>query len=220
MAYVLNHTALVVLFLSYLSSLNAFRLDMAKHFRHFSFFLLFTISGEFFAYIWPNWLYKFTAYGQSNQWFYNLFHIPMYLFLFYFFYNILYIPKLRRSIPLLGGLYMVFAVINLLFIQGVLILNTYSELFAGSAMIFFSLSYYYQLLNTKEVVPLKSDPGFWISTGVFISHLGSLLALSLINIMLRRSPETAETFMILVITAGILAYLTFSIAFLCYRKKR
>jgi hypothetical protein len=220
MAEVLNHIALVVLFLSFISSLNAFRLDMPVPFKQFSFFLLFTTLGEYFAYAWANGLNKLTAYDNTNQWFYNLFHIPLYLFLFYFFYRILHRPGIKRIIPVLAGLYFVFAVINLCFIQGILLLNSYSELLGSSMMIFLSLAYYYQLLMAKEVISVKRDPGFWISTGVFISYIGSILAISLINIMISISRQKAVHFMTFIILSGILAYLTFSMAFLCYKRKR
>jgi hypothetical protein len=215
----LYYIALASILLSYISSLRSFRLDMPRHFKHFSFFLLFTLLGEVFAYAWPRLLYEYTPYDRSNQWFYNIFHFIGYCFCFYFFSRILVRANIRRSVVISCILYALFAIGNFFFLQGPVRLNTYSELVASALLVFCSISYYYQLLYAKEVVAIKNDSAFWISTGIFINALGSILGLSLINMMFRYSPDKALTFLLLIQLSGLLTYITFSIAFLCHKKK-
>jgi hypothetical protein len=219
MNYWLQYTAIGMLLVSYLSSLNAFRLDMPKAYKQFSFFLLFVVLGELFAYAWSNWLYELLGVLPYNQWFYNFFHLLSYSFLMYFFYQVLGLPKVKKIIPVLALVYIVFALINLFFIQGLEELNTRSELVASIILIFLSIAYYYQILLDKKIIPLLNNPLFWISTGVLVSNLGSILALYLINVIAKISMQKADTFLLLIQFAAILTSITFSIAFLCRTKK-
>jgi hypothetical protein len=219
MNYWLQYTAIGMLLVSYLSSLNAFRLDMPKAYKQFSFFLLFVVLGELFAYAWSNWLYELLGVLPYNQWFYNFFHLLSYSFLMYFFYQVLGLPKVKKIIPVLALVYIAFALINLFFIQGLEELNTRSELVASIILIFLSIAYYYQILLDKKIIPLLNNPLFWISTGVLVSNLGSILALYLINVIAKISMQKADTFLLLIQFAAILTSITFSIAFLCRTKK-
>jgi hypothetical protein len=212
--------ALTFILLSCISSLKAFRLDMPRHFKYLSFFLWFTLLSEIFAYAWPRYLYEHTPYDYSNQWFYNVYHIIGCCFLIYFFTCVLVKQAIQKAIKVLGVGYVLFAVANLCFLQGPVQLNTYTEWAASGLLIFFSIAYFYQLLYDPNIVSIRHDPVFWISTGVLINALGSILGLSLINLMHLFSHEKASIFLLLIQISGLLAYLTFSIAFLCPKKNR
>jgi hypothetical protein len=210
---------LFVLFISYISSLRAFRLDMALPFRQFSFFLLFLFLGEVFGIAWPKILYRLTPFSRNNQWYYNLYHFCCCLFYLYFFYQILQSARMKKVIKTLTIVYILFVTINIIFIQGFMELNSYTELFNCFLVVFLSIAYYYQLLYAKEVISLKHDAMFWISTGLLIYHLGSMMGLFLINVMNLISNEKALSILYIIQFAALLMYLTFSIAFLCQKKK-
>lgn len=216
----LYYIALAFLLLSYISSLKAFRLDMPKHYKHFSFFLLISLISEIFTYAWSRVLYQYTSFDNSNQWFYNIYHFVGYCFCLYFFSKTLQRPSIIKTVRISSVLYALFAIGNFLFVQGPIQLNTYSELLASALLFFFSIAYYYQLLHAKAIVAIKTDAAFWISTGIFINALGSILGLVLINMMYRISLDRAKIFLILIQLSGLFAYLTFSIAYLCQTKKR
>lgn len=212
------YISLSIVLLSYLSSLKAFRLD-SPTLRRFSWFLLFTFLGECFGIFWPKMLYRFTPFSRSNQWFYTIFHFFSYVFYIWFFYQILTLPALRKTIRILFLCYVSFALVDFYFIQGMFQLNTFSDLFACFIMVFLSIAYYYKLLYAAEIVSLKNDPFFWISTGVFIYHLGSMMGLFLINIMNAISHEKAKNIQLIIQMAAVSMYASYSIAYLCIRKK-
>lgn len=213
------YLSLSIVLLSFISSLRIFKLDFPVVLKKFSFFLLFTFLAESFGIAWPRKIYQLTSFSRGNQWFYNIFHFLTYLFYLWFFYQILQLPRIKKAVRILSVLYILFALINYIFIQGVLQLNTFSDLFACFIMVFLSIAYYYQLLYAKEIISLQRDPFFWISTGIFIYHLGSMMGLFLINVMDIISNEKARHIHLIIQTAAVLMYVNFSIAFLCMRKK-
>jgi hypothetical protein len=119
----------------------------------------------------------------------------------------------------LAVFYILFAAGNLLFFQGWLHLNTYTELVACLIMVFLSIAYYFQLLHNKEIISLKRDSVFWISTGLLIYHLGSTMGLLLINVMNVYSLEKARNILLIIQSSAIIMYLNFSIGFLCRMRK-
>lgn len=214
-----QYLSLLFVLLSYISSLSAFRLDMAKPFRHFSYFLLFVLLSEIFGMAWPRKLYLYASATRNNQWFYNAFHFVSYLFYMYFYLLVIPHAKIRAAIKTIRGIYILFAIGNMLFVQGFMHLNTHTELLASFIMISLSIAYYYQLLYAKEIVSLKRDSVFWISTGILIYHLGSMMGLFLINVMNVVSNGMAQSIHLIIQASAILMYLNFSIAFLCPKKK-
>jgi hypothetical protein len=212
------YAAILCVLVSYISSLRSFRLDMPLIYRQFSFFLLFVLMGELFAMAWSKWIYLCTPFGQSNQWFYNPFHMCSYLFYLYFFYIISRTARIRQIIKLLAIVYFLFAACNL-FIQGSKELNTYTSLLSAFMMVFLSISYYYQMLNEKEVVPLRSNMAFWISTGLLICHLASSMSTFLINVAAYYSTAAALKIHLIVMLAAMAMYLTYTIGYLCQRKQ-
>jgi hypothetical protein len=187
--------------------------------RYFSYFLLFSFLAESFGIAWPRKLYRFTSFSRSNQWFYTIFHFASYLFYCWFFFRVLKLPRIKRAIRVLAFIYILVAIINFIFIQGPLQLNTFSDLLACFIMVFLSIAYYYQLLNDREVVLLQRDPLFWISTGLLIYHLGSMMGLFLINVMNAISNEKARDILFIIQFSAVVMYINYSIAFLWMRKK-
>jgi hypothetical protein len=211
--------SLIPILLSYLSSLRAFRLDMPVIFKRFSFFLLFVLFGESFAIAWPRWIYMHTQMTSYNAWFYNFFHFFCYLFYLYFFYSVLSFPGIKRVIKALALLYVFFVAINLAVGQGVLKINSYTELLNTFMMVFLSITYYFQVLKTKEIIVIKHDIVFWISTGVLIYHLGSMLLLFLIEVVNTSLAANAWRLFIIVELSSMIMYLCFTIGFLWAKKK-
>ncbi|WP_315823893.1 hypothetical protein [Paraflavitalea speifideaquila] len=87
-------------------------------------------------------------------------------------------------------------------------------------MVFLSIAYYFQLLYDKEIISLKRDSVFWISTGLLVYHLGSTLGLLLINVMHIISIEKARNILLIIQSSAIIMYINYSIAFLCGRRKK
>ncbi len=215
----LTYLSLLSIAISYISSLRAFRLDMIKPFKAFSFFLLFVLVGEVFAFSWKEKLYSYTSYTKNNLWFYNLFHLLIYPFYIWLFLQLVYLKNVRSIIKILWVAFYIFAAYNLIKGQGLYKLNSHTILFTGVIMIFLSISYYYQLLYAKNIITLKRDTGFWISTGLLINQLGSVLALFFISILGILSKDTTSNILLFVKISVLVMYITYSIAFLCHKTK-
>jgi hypothetical protein len=215
----LLYTSFSSLVFSWLCSLRSLSAGGNRKLRQFSFFLLFVVLGETFGILWTTRLHHLLDLSRNNQWFYNLFHLCSYLFLIYFFYQIIYHQGIRKVIRWLVIPFLLFSAINLAFFQGIMQLNTYTEILACFFMIFLSITYYYQLLYAKYVVSLMRDSFFWISTGMLIYHLGSAMGIFLINVMNAISNEKARSIHSIILFSAVIMYLNFSIAFLCQRKK-
>jgi hypothetical protein len=210
--------SILCVLISYLSSLRAFRLDMPLLFKQFSYFLLFVLLGELFGIAWPRWIYKLTPFGQTNAWFYNLFHICLYSFYLYFFFKILRSTRLKKTIMILFAVYLALAVTDL-FIQGLPKFNNYITVFVSFMMVFLSIVYYYQLLRSQEVILLRNDMAFWICTGLLIHHLGSAVGLFLIDLMNYYSDVAAQKVHRIIMGSAAVMYLTYSIGYLCHKKQ-
>lgn len=225
-----TYFSLVVILVSYLSSIRIFTLKPFEHtpapppgyhalFKYFSWFLLFTLLGECFGVAWPRALYQFTPFTRSNQWFYILFHFLSYVFYLWFFRQVLSSGTNRKITAVFLGVYITFSVVNYCFIQGPMELNTFSDLVACFMMVFLSIAYYYQLLHARVFLPLHTQPLFWITTGLLVYHLGSMMGLFLINVMNLISLDKAMDILVIIQTAAIVMYINYSIAFLCMKKK-
>jgi len=213
------YLSLFIVMFSCICSLRSFMAGGERLLRLFSFFLAFTFLGEIFGIMWGAKLYHLTSLGRNNQWFYNIFHLFGYTFLMYFFYNILDQKRIKKVISRLVIAFLVFAMSNLLFFQGLMQLNTYTEVLACFIMVFMSIAYYYQLLDAPQLTQLSRDPFFWISTGVLIYHLGSVMGIFLINVMNIISSEKAKGIHTIIMFSSVAMYLNFSIAYLCRRTK-
>jgi hypothetical protein len=132
---------------------------------------------------------------------------------------VLSFPGIKRVIKALALLYVFFVAINLAVGQGVLKINSYTELLNTFMMVFLSITYYFQVLKTKEIIVIKHDIVFWISTGVLIYHLGSMLLLFLIEVVNTSLAANAWRLFIIVELSSMIMYLCFTIGFLWAKKK-
>lgn len=109
---------------------------------------------------------------QPNAWLYNL-SVPIE----YLFYALLFYLHYGRKVfkqTAIGFLigFSIFALCNILFIQGIERFNT-NILKAGSfCMIILSCLYFVELLSREDHFNLISEPMFWIATGVFLFNTG------------------------------------------------
>lgn len=113
-----------------------------------------------------------TELHKPNAWLYNL-SVPIeylfYAFLFYLHYQ----RKIFRqaAIAFLIG-FLIFAVCNIMFIQGIERFNTNILKVGSFCMIILSCLYFVELLSRDEQFRLLYEPMFWIATGVFLFNTG------------------------------------------------
>ncbi|WP_108867682.1 hypothetical protein [Aquimarina aquimarini] len=80
----------------------------------------------------------------------------------------------------IGICFIVFAVINTLFLQNLYTFNSNTTTVLGVLVVFFALSYFYVLLKEAKYSPLENNPMFWINSG-FLIYFSSNLILFFMN---------------------------------------
>lgn len=129
-------------------------------------FMIFIVSVELYG------RYLRNELRLPNAWLYN-FSIPIeYLFyamLFYFHYQ----KSLFKKIILFSTFsFLLFVVINVLFIQGHQKMNTNMLKTGSFCMILFSCLFFTELLSTDKIVNYIKEPMFWVATGVLLFSTG------------------------------------------------
>lgn len=74
-------------------------------------------------------------------------------------------PNFFRSLIML---FFIFAVFNSLFIETIFQFNAKARAVSSLLIIFFALSYFYQLLKEVKIKKLEREPMFWLSIGLLI----------------------------------------------------
>jgi hypothetical protein len=175
---------------------------------------------ESLAISWKLWLYRtpWWHYPKSNLWIYNLYYIPGYSFYFLFYYRALENKTIgRRKFMTVCLLYYTGAIINILFIQGLYQLDTYTIIGGNLGVLFFALHYFKQELQRKPPERAGKDPLFWISTGAFIFHTATIPYFIFINHLSRTNLSLAITLFKIVLVLNVFMYTLYLIAFLCNR---
>jgi len=213
---------LIPLTIGALISLRAFVKGWAKPFRWFSVFLLATMLVEWIAVCWKLFLHQ-TPYWdlpKSNLWIYNIYIIPEYLFYIVFYCKVLEQHRLSKIALPLGISYFIFGLVNLVFIQGIAQLDTYTIIFGGVLVVILSAMYFLQELKRKIPIAVQTQPLFWISLGAFLFHSVSLPNFIFINYLSRTNLPLAIALFNILLVLNILMYSFYLISFLCHNPIR
>ncbi|MCX6316613.1 MAG: hypothetical protein NTW29_04945 [Bacteroidetes bacterium] len=214
-----NNIYLAVILIAVISSLNAFRLDMARPYKQFSVFIFFVFAVEACAVAWPRLVSNYHwDYSNENHWIYNIYLLPAYLFYLYFYYNLLSNLKIKKAICYAGVVFFLTGLANLIFGQGLFTLNTYTVLAGGLLVVLLSISYFLEVIHSQDIRPLSTNALFWISSGAFLFHLTALLGLFFIIFLNHWYGRAAHATIMIIKITSILMYLFYSIAFLCQKK--
>jgi len=208
---------LVPLSLSAIFSIKSFKNKWAKPYRLFSIFLIVTLFTELFAVSWELFLHQtaYWGYSKSNLWIYNLYLIPQYLFYFTFYSSVLDNQFLKRIRTATIVIFTIGGLCNVVFIQSIHQLNTYT-IIAGSILVLIgSLSYFKQELDKKVPALVSKHPLFWIALGSFTFHTVSLPYFIMINYLSKAYLPMAISLFYILLTLNTLMYLLYLIAFLC-----
>lgn len=181
-----------------------------KPLRWFIPFLLLMIGTELFARYYRKELH------QPNTWIYNI-SIPVeYLFYGFMIGSLCLTEKFRRLIFYATALLGIWALINLLFIQGHTFLNTNTLKTGSTFMIIFSGIGLVDLFTNDKHYQLLSNPLFWISTGVLVFNTGEFLYLFFFDIFLKNGwDKTAKVFGSINNKLIYVLYTCISIAIIC-----
>jgi hypothetical protein len=113
-----------------------------------------------------------TELQQPNAWLYNL-SVPIeYLFYGFLFYLHFQRKVFRQAAMVFLIGFSIFAICNILFIQGIERFNTNILKVGSFCMIILSCFYFVELLSREDQFNLITEPMFWIASGVFLFNTG------------------------------------------------
>ncbi len=116
--------------------------------------------------------------------------------------------------------FMLFAIANALFFQGLTTFNSNVTTVMGFMMIFFSLSYFYSLLKEVKYRALESNPMFWINSGFLIYFSSNLILFYMNNILFKGVTEASLTLWGLHAIVNIVLTIFYTIAIWVNPKKQ
>ncbi|WP_438426022.1 hypothetical protein [Aquimarina macrocephali] len=91
----------------------------------------------------------------------------------------------------LGIGFTIFAIINTIFLQGLMTFNSNATTLMGAIIIFLALSYFYALLKEVKYSALETNPMFWINSGFLIYFSSSLILFFMNNTLFKDSTEAS-----------------------------
>ncbi len=195
--------------LSFLTSLFFFiKQPKPNKLVFFSLFLLLTLIIEFTA----NYL---SAKNISNTPLYNIF--TSLEFIFYIYTIRLFIQRsLAKKIFVYAmAAYGLAALINIFFIQGIMVFHTITYA-AGCLVVVFCCAYYFfeTLLRPTPVILVRM-PDFWICSGLLFFYAVSFPIYGFTNFVMGLPHALLRNFNLFIQILNIILYTMFSIAFLC-----
>lgn len=145
---------------------SIFLLRSAKdHWKFFIWYGVFVVVVEVFG-------WQLRINGVPNHLLYNFFLIVSTVFYLYVVYMDSNKQVEKRTYLVSGFTFIAFALINLIFGQGLFVFNGFTHLFASCLMILVAIVFYSKILSTENNVNGALNEDFWFVNGVFLFHIG------------------------------------------------
>ncbi|OEK00276.1 hypothetical protein BFP97_01550 [Roseivirga sp. 4D4] len=119
--------------------------------------------------------------GVNNLWVYHLFVPCTFLVVLRIYKRVFEEVITRRVFNAISIGFLLFAVLNSLFIQPLDVFNSNTITVSSVLYILLSITYFHQLLRGTALLALERTPMFWLNTGVLIYYSGTLLLYVMVN---------------------------------------
>jgi hypothetical protein len=184
-----------------------------KPLRWFIPFLLLIISADLAG------LYIRKELRQVNTWLFNL-SIPIeYLFYGCMIASLCITQGYKKVVFVCTAIFAVWVIINLVFIQGFVNLNTNTLKVGSVLMIFFCGLGFVDLFKNDSHISLLKNPLFWICTGVLFFNTGEFIYFFFFDVFLSNGwDKTAKLFASINNKLVFVLYSCISIAIICSKK--
>jgi hypothetical protein len=146
----------------------------------------------------------------------HLFTVISILFFTAIYYNAFIRPLLKKVILILSAFALLIVIFNLVFIEGIWQYPSISITVLSVLLIFFSLAYFYQLLNRQEFIHIEKLGIFWVNAGVLF-----YFAINIFLFMLYKqfSDEDKKDIYMIHNTTNIIANVIYTVGLLCKPQK-
>jgi hypothetical protein len=153
----------------------------------------------------------------NNQPVIHLFIVTAILFFGAIYYNAFFKPVLKKTVLILTTTALLIVVFNVIFIESIWEFPSISNTVLGVVNIFFSLAYFYELLNRQEFIHIEKQGLFWINAGVLFYFAINLFLFMLFKRII--SAHLTEYYIIHNVT-NIIANILYSVGLLCKPQKK
>ena len=162
--------------------------------------------------------------SKYKQVMYNIFVASEYVFYAFIFYRSFKKKLLRKITLLLIPVSIGISLVNMLFIQGIYAFNSYSSLLGSFFIVLFCCFFFYESIQPEKIdEQLSKQPMFWISSGLLIFYLGSVIIDALWEYLTSNALQNQGVKIYSTIThfLNVVLYSSFSIAFyLCPDRRK
>jgi hypothetical protein len=175
MTKIIHTIYLITLLVSAMFSLRVFRLNWPKAYKLFACFIFVAVFTELLATMWTSNTFGFQKFNPlgatNNHWIITIGLMPQYLLLMLVYLFLINSPYIKRIIAFIIPSYIVFSIINFIFLQGLNNINDYTHILASSIMLFLVFTHFEQIRKDTILLKLSNQPIVWISLGIFVYHL-------------------------------------------------
>ena len=181
-----------------------------KWLRLFFYLLVFTLAVDVGAVLYSYYFKK------SNHFIINIYLPVNFSFYFLIFSKAFETKKLKKIIYTTFIIYLLFALYDIIFIEGFYYFNTYSYCLGGILIVICCLLYFMWLFTSDRLMNYFTLPMFWISTGLLFFYVGSLVLMSLMGYIIENHLDPhGHIYQFISVTLNVLLYGAFTISFLC-----
>ena len=154
---------------------------------------------------------------ENNLIFYNFYLVVNFPYLIYLIRSFLVNRKVKKMLGWIVLLYPVFAVTNIMFVQGLHNFNTYVFITGCTLVVMASIFYFYERIKYPGPNSLLNDPTFWIATSLLFYYTCSLPLNGILNVISNMPFYVYKTIYLINVVINSVLYLLFSISFICNR---
>ena len=176
-------------------------------------FLFVTLAAEVIGLYWG-------STGKNNLELYNFFTTFEFFFYLYIISLVISNKKVKRITRTTAILYVLVAVTNILFIQGMKRFHTVTYSLGCLLIVMFCIYYFLELFRVPKSVKLKNNPAFWICSGLLFFYCCGFPLYALINYWSDISKLVVRNFGEIVTILNIFLYTLFTVAFLCIKTQK
>lgn len=154
--------------------------------------------------------------GINNVWAFNIVFVYLETLLFFYFFALVFNdPKFSKNIIFLASLFLIWGIINTLWIQSFDLLQTYSFILGSILIIGCCIYFFYRIFegDLYQDQNLFSLPSFWIATFVLFFYACSFLFFASFRLVDERNFELLGKIYTLIKALGVLMYLVMGMAF-------
>jgi hypothetical protein len=162
--------------------------------------------------------------SRSKQPMYNVFLIVEFAFYAFIFYRHYKKPLFRQIARVFIPVYVILALLNMFFLQGIWGFNTYSSMLGSFFVVLFCCFFFYESIQPEKIdEQLSKQPMFWISSGLLIFYLGSVIINALWEYLTSNALQNQgiRIYFTIIHFLNVVLYSSFAIAFyLCPDRRK